>query len=70
VGGGRIKLELVLQGSPWLEGSCRLGLALGGSHGWEHREAFYSRLDGSSIAKGLLHGSPLHIPMKRGRPWF
>lgn len=33
-------------------------------------EAFYGRLDGSSVGKGLLHGSPWWIPMKRGRLWF
>lgn len=45
--------------SPWI------GLGLG----WELREAFYERLDSSSIGEGL-HGSPQQIPVKRGRPWF
>lgn len=35
---------------------CRL--ELGGGHGWELREAFYQRLDGS-LGKGHLHGAPL-----------
>jgi hypothetical protein len=52
-------------------GGLEFGLAwFGGSHGWEHREAFYGRLDGSSIGEGLLHGSPQWIPMERGSPWF
>jgi hypothetical protein len=50
----------------WSEGrvlgsaDSRLGLGLGGSHDWEHREAFYRRLDGPSLGKGpifmALHG--------------
>jgi hypothetical protein len=44
--------------SPWLDG-CRLQLS--GGCGWEHRKAFYERLD---------QGSPLQILMKRGSPWF
>jgi hypothetical protein len=43
---------------------------LGGSHGWGCREAFYGRLDCSSVGKGLLHASPWQILMKRGSPWF
>ena len=46
------------------------GLELDGCHGWEHRETFYERLEGSSVGEGLLHGSPEWIPMKRGSPWF
>lgn len=34
---------------------------LGGSQGWEHREAFYS----SSIDKGILHGFPQQIPNEK-----
>jgi hypothetical protein len=41
------------------------------SRDWELSEvAFYRRLDGSSIGKGLLHGSPWQIPMKRGNIRF
>ena len=35
--------------------SSRLGL--GGSHGWECREAFYRRLKSGSVGKDHLHGS-------------
>jgi hypothetical protein len=55
--------------SIWLVGGgYRLGL--GGGFGWECREALYWRLDGSSIGRGLLHGSPWQNLMKRGSPWF
>ena len=55
--------------SPWLVSSSWLGRD--GGCGWEHREAFYRRLDSGSVGgKGLLHGSPWQIPMKRGSPWF
>lgn len=37
-----------------MAGKLELGL---GGHDWEYREAFYWRLDGSSIGEGLLHGS-------------
>jgi hypothetical protein len=41
--------------SPWLDID----------HGWECREAFYGRLDSSSVGKGLLHGFPQWILMKK-----
>jgi hypothetical protein len=46
------------------------GSRLGGSCGWECREAFYGRLDSSSVGKALLHGSPGQILMKRNGLWF
>ena len=49
---------------------CSGRLGLGGSSGWKHREAFYWRLHGGSIGKGLLHGSPQGIPVKRDSPWI
>lgn len=54
------------RGSSWLDSGRP---ELGGSD-WERREAFYGKLDSSSIDEGLLCGSPLQIPMKRDSPWF
>jgi hypothetical protein len=34
------------------------------------REAFYKTLKSGSVGKGLLHGSPWQIPMKRDSLWF
>jgi hypothetical protein len=45
-------------------------LGLGGGCSWECREAFYGRLDCSSVGQGLLHGSPQQILMKRDSPQF
>jgi hypothetical protein len=61
------ELRLICLVSPWLDSSC---LGLGGGCDSEHREAFYGRLDGSSVDEGLIHGSPQWISMKRGSPWF
>jgi len=44
---------------------CKLG---GG--GWEHKEAFYGRLDDGSVGERLLYGSPWWILMKRDSPWI
>jgi hypothetical protein len=60
--------QLVPGTSPWLDRSWTGRLV--GSCDWEYREALYGRLDGSSIGKGLLHGSPQQISMKRGSLWF
>ena len=50
---------------------CWLGLGLvAGCCGWECKEAFYWRLDISSIDEDLLHGFPQRIPMKRYSLWF
>jgi len=38
--------------------------------GWEHREAFYGRLDGGSVGERFLYGSPHQIPMKRADHGF
>lgn len=69
--GEEVGTGVVLAGSaeisPWLESS---GFELGGSQGWECREPFYRRLDGGSLNRGLLHGSPRWILIKRGSPWF
>lgn len=46
--------------SPWLDGSL-----LDGCCGWEYREVFYKRLEGSSIGKGLLHGLPIVDPNEK-----
>jgi hypothetical protein len=48
--------ELRTESGP--HGSSSLKLGLGGGCGWEHREAFYGRLDSCSIGEDLLHGSP------------
>lgn len=55
---------------PWLDGRGRLEIGLGKGHGWEYREAFYRRLDGGSMGRGLLRGSLLQILKKRDSPWF
>lgn len=65
---GQGEIQMVPRGSPWLDGSGRLGL--GGHHGWECREAFYRRLNSSSVGKGLPHGSQQRIQMKRDSLWF
>jgi hypothetical protein len=46
--------------SPWLDAG-----RLSGGCDWECREAFYRSLDCGSVGKGLLHGSPRQISMKR-----
>lgn len=53
--------------SPWLD--CGR-LERGGSCCWEHRKAFYRRLDSISIGKGLLFDSPRQIQTKRNSPWL
>lgn len=40
---------------------------LDGDCGWEHREAFYGRLDKLSVGKGLLRGSPSRSPLDEKR---
>ena len=42
---------------------------LGGSCGWEYREAFYERLGCGSVGEGLLHGSPQWTLVKRDSLW-
>jgi hypothetical protein len=65
--GGRGELQMVPgERSPWLVGGWLTWL--GGCSGWEHKEAFSGRLDGSSIGEDFLHGSPQWNPMKRGSP--
>ena len=49
---------------PWL--GCKA--KFGGSCDFECREVFYGRLDSGSIGKGLLHGSPWQISIKRDSP--
>ena len=46
-------------------GEGRLQLIPDGGCGYDCREAFYRRLDSGSVGKGLLHGSPQQICMKR-----
>ena len=53
-----------------LMAGSRLEFKVGGTHIWEHREAFCRRLDGGSIGKGLFHGSPRQIQIKESSPRF
>lgn len=51
---------------PWLD----IGRPELGGSDWEHREAFYGKLDSGSVGKGLLCDFLLRIPMERDSPWF